>query len=184
MSVSSLWCRRCSTSSRRLSFDWRTRASYSHWTIPWDLHLVQGCRPSHYVTFESTVGHMPKGQAVLTFARFLRHSVHAFAVTSPAPLLRLDLPLAGSAAAVAASEFVAVGAGGDMGRGARRLSEALAVECDAGGSGLDLPSAGSSCIGSMLEVESLATQATEALAAILLLDRHNEQRRWYKSNKV
>lgn len=78
-------------------------------------------------------------------------------MTSPAPLLRLDLPPARRVAAVAASELVAAGAGGDMGKGARRLSEDLAVEGKAAGGGLDLPSAGSSCIGSMLEVKGLAT---------------------------
>lgn len=78
-------------------------------------------------------------------------------MTSPAPLLRLDLPPARRVAAVAASELVAAGAGGDMGRGARRLSEDLTIEGEAGGGGLDLPSAGSSGIGSMLEVEILAT---------------------------
>lgn len=156
-SLTSLWCRRCSTSSRRLSLDWWTRASYLHWTIPWDLHLVQGCWPSHCVALESTISQCRKGWIVLTFVRFLRHSAHAFAVTSPAPLLRLDLPPARRVAAVAASELVAAGAGGDMGRGARRLSEDLTIEGEAGGGGLDLPSAGSSGIGSMLEVEILAT---------------------------
>lgn len=84
--------------------------------------------------------HGERGRFVLTFARFLRHSAHAFAVTSPKPLLRLDLLLARCAAAVAASELVARGAGGDPGRGARRLWEALAVEGKAGGGALELSS--------------------------------------------
>lgn len=90
--------RRVSISVRRFSFDWRTGISYTHSTSFWDLQRPHGFWPSHYGAGrnvsegrwrENQVRSRPRSGPP-TFARFFRHSVQAFCVTTPRPRRRFE----------------------------------------------------------------------------------------------